>query len=285
MSDQQQESFITFRKIWNQYKLFISILILVIGLVLRLYGNQKNDNKDNVLWFLLSDVGAFMAGTVSINFAYNIFIKDVENKLLLSSISDIVGRKLIEHDNNQYTNFSEEGRFSLENKVKLLNQAKKEIIQIGIASSSFASYFEQRSSNEFKEPVEKLLQQGVNFHILVLDPECSLAEKYADDRKEDRLISKIENSLITFKNLSQEFNSAGYAGKFKISTYSHFPYCYVMMIDPDEPEGCALISNYLHGVKRADIPTLTLYRSANQLMFDKYFDSVKKILIDSTEIT
>jgi sugar-specific transcriptional regulator TrmB len=214
-----------------------------------------------------------------------IFIKDVENKLLLDSMSDILEKKLSEHDNNKHTNFREEGRFLLEDKVKLLNQAKKEVIQIGIASNSFARYFVQSSSNEFKEPVKKLLQRGVNFHILVLDPKCSLAKEYANDRGEVELISKIGDSLTIFRNLIQEFNSAGYAGKFKISTYSHFPYCYVMMIDPDEPEGCALISNYLHGVKRADIPTLTLYRSANQLMFDKYSDSVKKILIDSIEIT
>ncbi|MFM2315653.1 MAG: hypothetical protein RLZZ04_4931 [Cyanobacteriota bacterium] len=40
-------------------------------------------------------------------------------------MSDILEKKLSEHDNNKHTNFREEGRFLLEDKVKLLNQAKK----------------------------------------------------------------------------------------------------------------------------------------------------------------
>jgi hypothetical protein len=71
MSDQQQEILIIFRRIWNQNKLFFSISFLVIGLGLRFYGNQKNENKDSTLWFLLSDIGTFIAGTVSVTFAYD----------------------------------------------------------------------------------------------------------------------------------------------------------------------------------------------------------------------
>ncbi|MEQ9550530.1 MAG: hypothetical protein RIM23_13035 [Coleofasciculus sp. G3-WIS-01] len=66
--------------------------------------------------------------------------------------------------------------------------------------------------------------------------------------------------------------------------YSHFPYGNVIMVDPEEEGGCAFISHYLHGTKRADTPVFEVYKSSNPMLFEKYCYFLIKILGDSRKL-
>lgn len=270
-----------FENLWNQYQISIAVILFIIGILFRSFAI----NKTGIDWQLVNDFGTFIAGSIAISFIYTIFSKTGERQLFLNELDKLLDAKLASYGNKSGSpQFYEEGRISLAQKVKLLEGAKKEIIHLGIASSSFASYFEQVPFYNFEKPVIDLLKRGVNFKLLILNPDSDVAEKYAQDRGETKLLEKIRNSIEVFEKLRDRFNSDGYPGKFDIFLYSHFPYCYVMMSDPNEKEGCALISHYLYATKRADTPVIEVYKSSNRILFEKYHQTLNKLLNDSRKL-
>ncbi|MFP4124152.1 MAG: hypothetical protein ACLFWI_24770 [Coleofasciculus sp.] len=56
------------------------------------------------------------------------------------------------------------------------------------------------------------------------------------------------------------------------------------MVDPEEEGGCAFISHYLHGTKRADTPVFEVYKSSNPMLFEKYRYFLIKIWGDSRKL-
>jgi hypothetical protein len=287
--------------LFRQYQRLIAILIFLIGIGLRLYSL----NQTNELWTFVGEIGTFLAASIAIPFIYERFLKTVEQQLFLEAIEKVLNRVLDDKSlserqlivgeiekkilglnllGSSSPRFNETGRVSLENKKDFLETARHEVIHIAISASTFASYFTQRSYYDFKKFIEDLLKQGVNFKFLFLDPASSIAQAYANDRGEPKLPDKIRESIETFVNLRDEFEQAGYPGRFELFTYSHFPYYYALMIDPENEEGRVSVSNYLYGLKRADNPVIEIHKSSAPILFEKYWESVNKLLKTSSNI-
>ncbi|MEQ9480858.1 DUF5919 domain-containing protein [Coleofasciculus sp. F4-SAH-05] len=266
-------------RILKRYQGAIAIILFIIGLGLRILAIDKTD----AFWKITGDLGTFLAAAIAIPFIYESSIRAVDRQIFLSDLENTLEKKLTTTQTSSPRVY-EIGRLPLQQKVAFLQEAKREVVQIGVALSSFTSYFEQRPFSECKQPVMELLQRGVNFKILILDPDSEIAKNYANDRGEPNLVDKIRQSLITLSRLRDEFRAASLPGSFELYLYSHFPYGNVIMVDPEEEDGCAFISHYLHGTKRADTPVFEVYKSSNPMLFEKYRYFLIKILGDSRKL-
>lgn len=177
----------------------------------------------------------------------------------------------------------EAGRMKIHEKVTFFKDAQKEVIELGIALSTFSSFFVQRPEHEYKKPVIDLLRKGVNFKCLVLNSDSAIAKIYGSESGEVKLKSKIDDSLELLKLLQSEFKKVGLKGNFDIYKYTKTPFCYVLLVDPSDTSGRAYISNYIHGIKRADAPIFEIHKKDNPIIFEKYYSMVRQI-IDQSEI-
>ena len=67
--------------------------------------------------------------------------------------------------NRTLVNVNELGRMPIHEKVTFFSDARSEVIGFGLSLSTFADVFESRPAHEYKEPVMRLLEKGVNFNL------------------------------------------------------------------------------------------------------------------------
>ncbi len=175
-----------------------------------------------------------------------------------------------------------EGRLEIQQKVKFISNAQKEVVEFGVTLNTFTSYFNSRKDSEFKSHVEVLLNRGVNFKCYLLDPECNEAGVYFDDRKreqEDEIINvePIRGSIRKLASIQKNIAEAGYPGKFEVFTYKHIPYNYFMVVDGNTPNGSMMVSHYLYGIPRAKCPVLEFTKSDNHDLYKRYWNSFQKL--------
>ena len=269
------------RRIMGRYYNLVGAVLFLLGVALRLLSIGKTD----FTWQVIGDIGTFLAVAIAIPFIYDRLIKTEDHQLFLSDLEDVLDAKLPSYW-NQKLGFTlhEGGRRSIDEKVALIQPAKSEVVELGIALRTFSSYFEQRASYEFKDHVLELLRNGVVFKCVAMDPDCEVAAKYAEDRGETELLDRIRSSLKFLKPLSNEFKQLGLPGKFEIYVYSHVPYFHAVCVDGDKANGHMFISPYVHATKRAETPGFEFSKSEHLIMFEKYWASVKKLLTDSRQL-
>ena len=178
----------------------------------------------------------------------------------------------------------EKGRLLIGEKVAFMQNAKREIIELGTGLTTFSGYFTSRRPAEFKDHVVKLLRQGVTFKCALLDPDCSMAKEYARDRGEKTLLEDIRKSIEELTKQQNEFKSLNLKGSFDIYAYRHFPYFHAVCIDPKTEEGLMTVSHYLHDTRRAETPVLQFCKALNNEIFAKYWTSIKKLLTESRKL-
>jgi len=178
--------------------------------------------------------------------------------------------------------FYEDGRLPIAQKVDFISGAKQEVIEFGVVLNTFAGYFFSRNEKEFKHHVQELLAKGVNFKCYLLDPDCEETNMYFSDRAkhlpdELKSIGKIREAIEKLAKVQQQFTSAGYRGAFEIFAYQHIPANYFMTVDGDSPTGKVMVSHYVYGLSRANCPVLEFSRQSNPGLYDRYWDSLKKL--------
>jgi len=178
----------------------------------------------------------------------------------------------------------EEGRLLIEEKVAFMQGANSEVIELGTGLSTFAGYFTNRRPAEFKDHVVELLRRGVTFKCVALNPDSTIAEIYANDRKEENFIQDIRNSIKELKRQRDEFVARGLKGSFEVYVYDHFPYFHAVCIDSMSDHGRMTVSHYMHGIARAGTPVMQFSKSLNPVMFNKYWSSVEKLLSDAKKL-
>lgn len=279
MKNQLQRNFKNpLRRLLGRYYNLAGVIIFFIGIFLRL----ASIGKIGFFWEATKDFGTFLAVAVFIPFIYERLIKAEERQLFLSDIEEILDKKLL----NQILDFKlyPYGRPSVSEKTDLIRTAKEEVIYLGIAHRTFTSYFEQRPSREYKEPFFNLLETGITIKCIAIDPDSDAAQKYANDRGETELINNVKLSIKILKKLADEFNQNNPKGKFEIYLSSHLPCFSATCVDGNTVNGRLLISPYLYGIKRAEMPHFEFSRFDHEVMFEKYWLSIQKILADSHQL-
>lgn len=174
------------------------------------------------------------------------------------------------------------GRLRISEKVAFMKNAKYEIIELGIGLTTFTGYFTNRRPTEFKNHVVELLDQGVTFKCILLDPNCNIAKQYAKDRKERILIKDIRCSIQELKKQQNELKNL--KGSFEIYVYRHFPYFHAVCIDPKTETGKITVSHYMHQMRRAETPVFQFCNALNKEIFAKYWSSIEELLDQSIRL-
>lgn len=269
------------KKLFLKYYILISCVIILLGFII----SDKASYIGGILGDIIHDFGIFLSATIAVTIIYNFFAKEQHHVIFLNDLKSELDNKL----NNyifiaKYPHVYESGRLSLDKKVEFLSYAKKEYIEIGVQLNTLISNFNNRAPSDFKEHVEHLLYNGVNFSFYLLDPTSEFLEIYSKDRKEPNLKDKIQSSINELLLLKSEFNKKGYKGSFNIYVYSNLPYCSIQLIDQGDNNGRALISNYLYGIKRAESPVIEIVKCLNPKIWDTYYNSTKNIMSNSRQV-
>jgi hypothetical protein len=177
---------------------------------------------------------------------------------------------------------NESGRLSPTEKSRFVESARSEVIEIGVALTTFADYFHAFDAKLFKDPVRRALQRGVSFKCVTIDPDSEVARVYCHDREEPKYLEEITTTISKLKAVKDEFSRQNLLGCFEMYTYSHLPYYHAMCVDIGEddpsPNGRMLVSNYLFATKRADTPVIRFSANSNPTLFSTYWNSVRKLL-------
>lgn len=171
-----------------------------------------------------------------------------------------------------------EGRLTILDKVKLINQAQQEVVEFGLRLRSFSNYFLTRSAHEFKSHIIAQLEKGVNFKFYLLDPDCNEARMYFEDRSrifpEDREgQEKARASAAILTQLKEELNVESLPGDFNVFYYKHVPTAHFLIVDGSAVAGLMAYTPYLYGIRRADCPVAIINRKEHRQLFRVYYQS------------
>lgn len=185
--------------------------------------------------------------------------------------------------------FHKNGRLNIPDKVKFMNQAKKEIVEVGVRLNTFSDYFNGRNESEFRGPIIELLRKGVDLKLFVLDPSSHEALMYFNDRskaqpEEDKSIEVAQKAIEKIKKIKDEFLKFELKGEIKVYTYKHIPYNHFLIIDGDTKMGQMMISHYIYGVNRADCPVFEISKVKDSRLFNRYWTSFESLTINARQI-
>jgi len=178
------------------------------------------------------------------------------------------------------------GRRDEEDKIALMNNTQPGdiITELGLRLNSFSTYFLLKRDDKFKIHIEKLLQNGVHLHCLLLKHDGQFAEAYFNDRakvlpKERAAYEQMPTILEDLKSVRKEFNDKGYAGKMELFQYDNCPQ-YHALVARDK----MYITHYIYGIERRNGPVLEIHEADQPALFEKYLTSINYILKDAKPI-
>lgn len=144
------------------------------------------------------------------------------------------------------------GRPSLSEKVALINNAKSEIIEIGIGLTSFAQYFTGQKPDEFRDPIRQLVRAGVNLKCFALDFSHEpggawLAEQDNPDYAHEAAIARRR-----IEDEGKHYRYENYRGRLSYYGYKRVPEFWCLGVDVDDSlDGRMFFMPYLMGVPRS----------------------------------
>ncbi|MCI5080541.1 MAG: hypothetical protein MRY78_02555 [Saprospiraceae bacterium] len=185
--------------------------------------------------------------------------------------------------------FMEYGRMKIEEKIKFMQAAQKEIIELGVRLNTFISYFTNRSSYEFAHPFAKLLERGLDVKLFILDPDYNGSHLYFEDRakilpKEKKSPERIKEVIQEFRVVCKEFDLLKKKGTLQLFKYRHIPYNHFLIRDGNRRDGEMIVSHYLFGIKRADCPSMRIEKARMHDLYKRYWTSYQYLTKDAKEV-
>lgn len=186
-----------------------------------------------------------------------------------SEIHEISSKEfpLINSLNNPYYINVDDG-FSFGEKIKFIQNAKNEIVEIGIDTKDLG-----QNLDEYINHIKQLLEQGISFKLVILIPRLDVLGL---DIPKTEL--EILNEMKDIKKLSDEFTKIKSNGKFELLLCQEMPLYHVVCIDRFGDDGTMIISNYLNGVKKEFCPVLHISKFSNLVIFKTYLESINHII-------
>jgi len=178
------------------------------------------------------------------------------------------------------------GRRSQGYKVDFMATAQKEVLEVGIRLRAFRDYL-YSGPDIYRQPVEKLLQRGVNFKCYLLDPAHENVKAYindlatarAEEIKTPEIIASVTEDL---KDLCDEFRAENYPGHFELYSYTHIPQNHFFVVDnKDTKRAKMIISNYIFGVRRSQCFVMEFSKHDAEELYKLYEQSLHKLIKDA----
>lgn len=158
--------------------------------------------------------------------------------------------------------------FSFDEKIKFIQNAKNEVVEIGIDTKEIGQYLD-----EYINHIKQLLEKGVSFVFILLIPRLDVIG--SDIPKTE---PEILNEMKTIKKLSAEFAKVQTNGKFEIMLCQEIPLYHAVCVDRFGDDGTIVISNYLNGTKKEECPVLHVSKFSNPTTFNTYIKSINHII-------
>lgn len=179
-------------------------------------------------------------------------------------------------------------RYSEKDKSAIIQFAQSEIIDIGTALSTCSQYLLSTARPaRYRSVVQKLTSEGIKYKCLALNPECEIAEYYAQVRGEDELILKIKTSTELMKKFAVSLGK--YSKNFELYHYNSLPHFGGLMIDRQD-NGIFLYAPYLPNlghtltIERADSPHIAVFSSKCSNLIHQVNAYIDAIFIDKLTI-
>ena len=172
-----------------------------------------------------------------------------------------------DQDSAQLQVFGE--RLSPKNKSSLLLRAEHDVIDLGTALNTCSDYLVTTVRPAYyREAVLALLERGVNYTCVILDPNSDICDLYGRIRHEN-LREKTEESIKRLEMFALENENK--KGRFSVVAYNKMPYFAAIAIDRKD-DGMFLVSSYLPNARdlnigRADTPQFLLPKTASERMY------------------
>lgn len=215
----------------------------------------------------------------------------IQEKFISISIEENTSNEvMIDNTPSMYVlRIHEEGRRSIADKIEFIQNAKYEVIEMGIRLNTFSKYFIGRNDSEFKDHIIKLLTRGVELKCLMMDPEAEFTRYYFEDRakanpREMQAFKEMPQILEDLKLIQNELNGMNLAGKMRIFLYHNFPYHHYLTVDGAKEWGKMMYSSYIYGEKRANCPVTEFYQHGSPTLYARHWNAVQLILNQSTEV-
>lgn len=153
-------------------------------------------------------------------------------------------------------------RYSETDKSKIIRYTQNEVIDLGTALRTCSQYLVSTARPAiYRSTVEGLLDKGVNYVCLALNPDAPVAKAYADARQEPDLVSKIHESISKMETFASQVASK--KGSFELYLYMSLPHFAAILTDRKQ-QGLLLYAPYLPNlgeqltIQRADSPHLVI---------------------------
>ena len=185
--------------------------------------------------------------------------------------------------------FHDKGRLTIQEKVAFMENAQREVVELGVRLNTFVNYFYSRNEHEFRKPVENLIRSGITIKVFFVDPDSNEARLYFEDRAKvqpdeassPEIIKIVKKKL---QDIHHELNNGNWKGKFEVYSYKHIPYSHFLLTDGKYTHGKMMVSNYLYGLRRADCPVIEIHKQDNYDLYQKYYQSFKAITKNAKKV-
>ncbi len=172
-------------------------------------------------------------------------------------------------------------RYSEQDKASIVQYAQSEVVDLGTALSTCSQYLVSTARPApYRAAVKSLLERGVRYLCLALDPDTDIAETYASERGEAGLRTKIRASIRRMEKFAAAVSAT--RGSFELHLYSSLPHFAGIVVDRNDG-GLLLYTPYLPNIgerfmiERADSPHLVMSARSVPTLFsqvDSYIDAL-----------
>ncbi len=141
-------------------------------------------------------------------------------------------------------------RYSESEKSEIISAADSEVVDLGTALSTCSHYLVSgKRPSYYRNSVIKLLERGVRYVCLALNPDSDIAKKYAEQRHEPDLITKTASSIENLTRFATSISNPN----FEVWLYSTLPHFASISIDRKQ-NGLMIFAPYLPNLGLEDIP-------------------------------
>jgi class 3 adenylate cyclase len=176
------------------------------------------------------------------------------------------------------------GRPSISEKLALIRNARREIIEVGIGLTSFAQYFTGQAPDEFRDPIRELVRGGVNLTCFALNFEHEAGRAWLAEQGNPDYPEEANFARRRLEAEGKYYRDHSYRGRLSYHTYKRVPEFWCLGVDVDDPiDGRMFFAPYLMGVTRSSTPVVQVSRTSNPDLFAKYHQCIKAVRSASTE--
>ena len=254
--------------------LFVWVVVFLLGMLLRFAAVDKL----GFAWQAAREVGSFMAVTMAVAFIYETFLRSRERSVFIDDLEDLLERKM--EGERRGIKIFDDGRPALEEKLKVINEAQREIVEIGTALRTFVSYFEQRPSSDFRDHIIWLLRKGVILRCVLLDPNAACMPYQPPNTHQ-----KSSDSLHALTRLKKEFETLQLKGRLEILLVDSAPRFAAICVDADTDAGQIFFAPYIFSGRRAEEPTFLIRKADRSRLFSKIWAAVNEQTATARPVT